>query len=486
MRVYLLWLVVVTLGVWAWRNWFVPACALVFLSVFMQRQDFPQYLLGINGLNPWNLLFVVTVLGWWLDRRAAQRPWDVPRLVTVTLAIFVFLIGVAYVRAVLDLEAIAGGADDEPGQGGPGFLGFTGEFLINRVKFIVLALMLFDGCRTRRRLLAVAGVAILAAFVYAICVMRHVPLSSLATGSTSEFMAYRHRIDRDVGLMAIDMSMLLAGAFWATLTFACLCVRRWQVRALLLGAAGAMFLGMILCHSRGSYLGFAAAGVVLGLARWRKLLLALPLTVIVVCAAVPAVPARLGMGWSAGAPASQDAHDWDQVTAGRVTDLWPAAFEQFTLAPALGFGGVACQRTAVRDRWLEGGSAPTHPHNAYLEVLLDMGVVGLLPVLVLHVGIFVLTLRLFRDRTDRVLAGVGGMGLATITVLLVTALGCQSFYPTQSTLPYWCLWALALRVVVEKSKVAWRPAANAASAPSRRFYDLGAPGLNRLGARPPA
>lgn len=449
MRIYLLWTVVAGLALYAWRNWFVSACALVVLSVVMQREDFPQYLMGINGLNPWNLLFLVTVLAWWVQRRGSGMRLELPHRTAVLLVIGLLLLFVAYLRAAFDLSSIR--LEDEGGER-PGLVGFTGEFLINRFKFVIPALLMFDGCRTRKRVMIAAGVILFSACAYALMVIRHVPISSLLSSSESVFMQYRHRIDRDIGLMAIDMSMLLAGSFWALVVFAWLAVKRRAAQVGLLGAAAVVFLGMTLCHSRGSYLGFAAVGLVLAVARWRKLLLLLPVGAAAIFVFFPAIPARLGMGLAETDYGGGQVQDWDRITAGRSTDLWPPALDQFAKGPAVGFGGMACSRTELHEEWLKRGDAPRHPHNAYLEILLDMGVIGFVPVMILYGGIFIITLRLFRNRQDDLAAAVGGMGLACITVLLVTALGCQSFYPTQSTLLCWCTWGLALRVTVDQRR----------------------------------
>ncbi len=476
MRAALIWLVVVGLAGYAWRNWFVSTCGLILLSVIMQRQDFPQYLMGINGLNPWNVLLLVVVLSWWVHRRGELRPLDLPRPVVTLLVVCSAVVFVAYARAATDLGTLSSALDTEVS-----FVGFTGEFLINRVKFVIPALLLFDGCRTRQRVAIAVGVVLAAAVAYALLVIRYVPVQSLLSASESVFMSYRHRIDRDTGLMAIDMSMLLAGAFWSTVALASLAARRRSQQVGLLAAALVLGLGMALCHSRGSYIGWAAAGMVLAAVRWRRMLLLLPVAVIAVFMLFPAIPARLSMGWNMVDEAGEEIHDWDKVTAGRSTDLWPAAFEQFYANPLLGYGGEACSRTELRDRWLEHGStAPTHPHNAYLQLLLDVGLIGFVPIMLLYGGLWLLALKLFRERRDRLAAAVGGMGLATVTVLMVTALGAQSFYPTQSTLPYWCLWALTLRVHLELSRARQQAAARYADG-GAAWPSIGWPGATAAG-----
>lgn len=453
MRVYVLWILVAGLMIAAWHSRLVPVFGLILLSVVMQRRDFPSYLMGINGLNPWNLLLLASLFAVVIRHKGSGRSLDLPWRPAVLLLTFLVLIAVAYLRAVSDLDSIPETGPDGFSELRPPVIGFTGDFLINRLKFMVPALLLFDACRTRRSIVTAVGIICFASVAYALLVIRHVPLSTLVSGSEEEFMGFRHRIDRDIGLMAIDMSMLLAGSFWALVAFTLLAVRRRWQQVLMLVPIGILFLGMVLCHSRGSYLGFAAAGLVLAVVRLRAFLLLLPVAIGAIFVFMPAIPARLGMGMGIVDAAGEMTQDWDEVTAGRVTDIWPATIEQIGKGPLLGFGGLACLRTDVYRKWAEISSdLPVHPHNAYLECLVDMGVIGFLPVMALYVGIFVMSFRAFRVRNDSLVAAVGGMGLATVTVLLVTALGCQSFYPSQSTILYWCLWGLTIRVTVERDR----------------------------------
>lgn len=452
--------------VYAWRNWFVGVLGLLCLSVVMQRREFPSYLVGIPGMNPFNLLLLATVFAWFIHLRAGGRGLDLPRNIKLLLITVLFVLFVTYLRAVVDLESIPHNPFMGRSHQRPSVMQFTGEFVINRIKFIVPAILLFDACRTRRRVLIALGVILFCALVYAGLVIKHVPISSLWTGN---YMKYRHRIDRDIGLMAIDMSMMLAAAFWATVSFTVLILKKRWHRILMCGPLAALFLGMALCHSRGSYIGFAAAGFVFALARWRFLLPALPVLGIILCAAFPSITDRMMMGIGQVGATGETVNDMDEITAGRFTHLWPAAIEQIGKGPVIGFGALACRRTELRERWAEVTGTPSHPHNAYLELLLDMGVLGALPLMIMYFGIFFMTWKLFRWRGDKFSAGVGGMGLAAITVLLVTAMGAQSFYPTQSTILSWCMWSLSLRVMLEWQR--YRAAAVAhefvAEAPTR-------------------
>lgn len=438
--------------IYAWRNWFVGVLGLLVLSVVMQRQEFPSYLVGIPGMNPFNLLLLSTVAAWAIHLKGQGRGIDMPQSVKLWFILVLIVLFVTYFRAVIDLKSIPHNPFLGRSHRRPSTMEFTGEFVINRIKFVFPALLLFDACRTRRRILIAIGVILFCALSYSVLVIKHVPISTLWQG---DYMKYRHRIDRDIGLMAIDMSMLLAAAFWAGVCATILVIRKKWQRLLMGVPLAAMFLAMALCHSRGSYLGFVAAGLVLAIARWRILLPIIPIAAIVLCSVFPSIADRMLMGVGLTSATGDTYHDMEEITAGRFTDLWPAAIEQIGKSPLIGYGALACQRTELRDKWLEVAGAPTHPHNAYLELLLDMGVFGAVPVLVVYFAILAMTWKLFRQRKDKTAAGIGGMGLAAIVVLLVTAMGAQSFYPTQSTILSWCMWALAMRMTLDMRR---RPA----------------------------
>ena len=55
---------VAILLVYAWKDWFKSLCGLILLTAVMGRQDFPESIGGIQGLNLWNILFANVFLAW--------------------------------------------------------------------------------------------------------------------------------------------------------------------------------------------------------------------------------------------------------------------------------------------------------------------------------------------------------------------------------------------------------------------------------------
>jgi O-antigen ligase len=93
-----------------------------------------------------------------------------------------------------------------------------------------------------------------------------------------------------------------------------------------------------------------------------------------------------------------------------------------------------------------------HPHSAYIEQLLDNGIIGLLIILLFYLTMVRRSFSLFRDKNNSLHIAVGGVALALILAQLITSLTAQSFYPRQGVIGMWCIMGLMLRVYVEREK----------------------------------
>ena len=142
--------------------------------------------------------------------------------------------------------------------------------------------------------------------------------------------------------------------------------------------------------------------------------------------------------------------DDNEITAGR-TLVWPLVIEKIGKSPLIGYGRNAMQRIGLRAWALDYlNDEFSHPHNAYLEYLLDNGILGFL----CGMPIYGLQLRrsyqLFLDRSDVLFEVAGGISLALLMALLIAAVGAQTFYPREGVVPMWAALAVALRVWVQR------------------------------------
>jgi O-antigen ligase len=145
-------------------------------------------------------------------------------------------------------------------------------------------------------------------------------------------------------------------------------------------------------------------------------------------------------------------HDAFAITSGR-TKIWPLVVDKIQESPLVGYGRYAMQRTGLTDyiaRVLHDEFG--HPHEAYLEVLLDNGVIGficMMPIFFLLLG---KSAGLFLDRSDVLYEAAGGVAVALLLALFIAAFGAQTFYPREGVVGMWAALGVALRVFVDRTR----------------------------------
>ena len=67
-RVTFLYVFIIFLCLYAWKDWFKSFCGLILIMAVMQHEDMPTTIFGIQGLNMWNVLFFVIFMAWVVNR----------------------------------------------------------------------------------------------------------------------------------------------------------------------------------------------------------------------------------------------------------------------------------------------------------------------------------------------------------------------------------------------------------------------------------
>lgn len=421
-RLAILGLFVCAICVYAWRDWRVSALGLLVMTILTQRDDMPTSMLGIQGLNPWNLALAVITLAWAAKRVRKRSSWGAPLWTWLTLLAYVGVVVVAFVHAVMDFGSFPDEARMTP-------MGFFSDELINPLKYCWLAFLIADSAQSPRFARLAVGAILLLGVVYALFVIKIVPIHALTDGS--DFMRYRRRIDKQVGLNANDMAKVLSITFWGIVVS----YRLWsgnKTRIVQACAAGFVMLGMLMCLSRAGYVTFVGAGLVVACLRFRKLLLLGPVGLVTVAVIFPSVVERSVMGIYARQ--EDGSYDWNEITAGRTTNLWPPIIDEIGRSPIIGHGRKAILRTAAYDRIKElEGACPNTPHNGYLEVLIDAGVIGMVAVLCMFGMALVLGAKLMFLR-DPLPQAVGGLGVVSSCGCLLNAASGGILFPDQGML----------------------------------------------------
>jgi O-antigen ligase len=441
MRVYALYLLVAFLSVYAYRHWYRSLCGLILLMAVIQHPDMPKSIVGIQGLNPWNVVLANVLVGWLLNRRREGLRWDMPRHLNILLLLYLTVMLVSFVRLIADPVGLM------EFQGRPRSLGYViSENLVNPIKWVIPGLLLFDGCRSRRRLYWGLASVLAVYVVLAVQVIRWMPPSAAVSGGALEKRSNKI-IQNEIGYSRVNMSMMLSGASWAILGITFLLKRR-RYQVMIWAVALMVAYAQALTAGRMGYVTWGAVGLTLCLLRWRKYALFLPIVPVIITLSLPGVAERMLQGFGQTDVSGQAYTDDYELTAGR-TLIWPYVFEKIGEAPLLGHGGKAMIRTGIRD-YLQNQYAERfgHPHNAYLEWLLDNGIVGFLPLMTFYVLVVVRGARLFCDRRCPDFAAVGAVTLALVLALLAASMGSQSFYPREGSVGTWGAFGLMMRLSV--------------------------------------
>lgn len=440
LRVIFCLLLVLGFSWYAYRNWFTSLCAAVCLMAFVKHPDMPRNVAGLPGFNLWNILIANVLIAWWIQRRNEGPTSAVPKAFKVVLYLYFAVVFTAFLRFFIHPTNYYAGTRMDI------FL----DYFVNSIRFLIPAFLFFDGCRTRERAIGAMGAIVLFYFLLAVQVVRYMGFHPDFSGSELSGRASRI-IQHSVGYDRVDMSMMLSGASWAALALSNAVEKKWHKWSLR-GMALVIMLGHALTGGRTGYVTWGIVGLILCVLRWRKLLPLIPVAVIAVVALMPSVRERMlaGFGGQTGNIVVQQ--DDSAITSGR-SIVWPVVIAQIKKAPLFGYGRLGMVTTGladyVRDK-LED-SFP-HPHEAYLEMMLDSGIIGLLCVLPIYLLSLKRSAGLFLDRSDVLYEAAGGMALALVLALLFASFGAQTLYPRESVVGMWAAIGVALKISVERQR----------------------------------
>lgn len=452
-RLTLLSLFLGFLTLYAWKDWYKALCGMILLMAVVEHPDMPKALFGIQGFSPWNIGFASVVMAWISSRGKERLTWDMPQGISRMLFLYFAVVIVSFVRMMADrsgLETYSTGA-------------LVSEHLINSIKWVVPGLMLFDGCRNRDRFRFALYCLLGIYFLLGLQVIKWMPLSAATSGGGMSERSLKI-ISNEIGYHRVNLSMMLAGASWAIFATRPLVAGGFRSVALL-SACLAVVFAQALTAGRAGYVTWGVVGLVLCIIRWRKYLLLAPLVVIAVALAAPGVVERMSQGFSPGTrdvnqrlirmtgQGDPDKPDLYTITAGRNV-AWPVVIGKIKESPLFGHGRLAMQRTGIAAFLLnEYGERFGHPHSAYLEMLLDNGLVGFILVVPFYLVILKKGIVLFRDSRSPVYVAIGGVVVSLVLALLAASSASQTFYPREGSVGMWCAIGLMLRVWVERSRI---------------------------------
>ncbi len=425
-------LVVVVLGAVAW-DCRIGAIALIVLLPLSETHLIPREMFGVTGLSPLNLLLVGTVIGYFVSGSKAFRPKSTRTMDSGILWFFVLPVllaganGMQHVDEVLPVFHENGMVEFE----GP-WEYLTGE-VVKPLFFVAYAwlvsVLIRDSEKPERYLWPLLISALLMALVtIGGIALTGFSLAELAAPRARKTLAWLGMHNNDLGPMfvaSVAIFLHAAGPQKAALRF-------W-----LLAAASMCALAAMLTFSRNAFLmllivlaGFFFGGKI----GWR-----LSMGVVVLLLAALLLPrefvnrATTGIGQGSVMNADEDA-----LTAGRVSGIWIPVLRDAVETPVFG-AGIQAMLWSASGFNEETGDAIGHPHNAYLRLFLEMGVVGLALVLWFFWGLFSKARKLGSDPRlspqEQAMAQAAKWALIAMAVQGLTG---GAFTPLPSQVFVWC------------------------------------------------
>jgi O-antigen ligase len=338
----------------------IGAVLLVLMLPIESSTLIPHSIFGITGLNPVNAMLGATLVSYLLRGRLQQTGRLVPPPL-LWLYVLPLVIGGALG---------AGHAEDIA----PALLevlhffdapGYLRDIVVKPLQMVLIALLVGAAvARSQKpeRFLVPLGIS-----MWAMCLLS---LSAVARTSLSlaELSAPTARTFLSgLGMHANDLGRMYAVAY-ALLLFAWSESRNRTFKLACVATMGIVALALIFTFSRGAFLGFLIVNALFLLWRFNAKTAAIALLAAIALFLVlpPEVFQRASLGFD---------EDANAVTAGRIDGIWLPLLPEIWRSPiwGSGLGSVMWSEPMRAGLMLD----VTHPHNAYLEALLDVGLVGL-------------------------------------------------------------------------------------------------------------
>ncbi|OPY94479.1 hypothetical protein A5906_12960 [Bradyrhizobium sacchari] len=397
---------------------------LAFLLPFASSQLVPRELFEITGLNPFNILFGLTLLSLFAASAFRRENIQFVRFPT-TFWIYVGIMTLGACLGVGSVERAIVLPNLEPLTKTAYLLDFAKSMIMLAVAWLAAVLSRSGNGRPVIWALAAAYTTFFVV-IAGYFVIDGISLQGLAAGDR-DFLSW-------IGLHANEIG-LLANIGFAILLHAALATSAPWSRAILLACAGAAAMMAALTFSRAAFVGIA---IILGSYMWKQrgmgqFLLALFAIVMVLLLLPDAFIERASTGLATG--------DQQAITAGRL-DLWLVLIGTFWEAPIIG-GGLYSTLWATPN--LRGLMLPVaHPHNAYLAVALDLGIVGVVVVAAFFWSVWRTFSHLSKHHVDPQWRGVFEGCMVGLLCLAADGFTDGRFTPTPPQAALWLCYGLAL------------------------------------------
>ena len=352
------------------RDFRIGVVFLIVLMPISRSWVFPHAMLGVTGLNPFNLLLVATLGSYILRGLSAKSTGRL--LPRPLLWLYIVPILVAGAMGAFHIDEIPSFLLENEVIEFDNVIGYIRDVVLKPLMMVFFAMLVGVAASQSEKpekfiVPAVIAIWVMSVMVIVFVAMSGISLNEMASSESREFLSA-------LGMHANALGRLYVSGY-AILLFVWIDAKGRGIRLALLVSMGLATVALILTFSRGAFLSFILVNFLFLL--WRRNvktwiffgLLAAGVLLILPSAVYERMATGFGNGFDSGAGV---------ITAGRVEFLWLPLLPEILKSPIYGQGLDAIL-------WSEpmraGGGvtflAVEHPHNGYLQALLDMGIIGL-------------------------------------------------------------------------------------------------------------
>lgn len=417
---------------------YVIALAVLMLP-FSPAQFMPREIMGVTGLNPFNVTLVLGALLLLLRYLLQPNQVRIPSpsrffWLYVGLLLLATLHGMSHVGDIPSYFKILQIISFESVSG------YFAEVLIKPLLILAAALLLAVGIRNSRRpgfylVPLFLSSVVLPLSVIADVLVSHESLSAMVGGGASFS-----------GMHANELGMM----FNMALALGLFCLFGHPPRAvkwLLFVNTAILMLGILLTFSRGAYLGFLVVLTYFLYRRgsFRMMFAAALLVPLALLLTPPAVFERAATGVGSG--------DIAAISAGRVDEIWRPLLPDVAANIVLGRGlsSVLWSEPAHTNDFFMSGRIG-HTHSAYLGMVLDVGLLGAIIVIAFFVHLWRLFISLAALHPVPLWRDFFQGASACVLVLLVQGITDDRFTPTVEQCYLWLAYGLALGFVARRRR----------------------------------
>jgi hypothetical protein len=323
---------------------------------------FPHSVFGVTGLNPLNLVLFATLVSYLL--RGERLKTFVPKPLFWLLIVPIAIAGLIGSRHVDEIYPYFYDVEIIHFTDG---LGYLRDLLVKPMFTVLAALLIAQAVMKSKKTESFLVPFIVAVWVMSLMAIGYVVFEGVSLGTLA--LTYERTFFSALGMHANDLGRLYAVAY-ALLLFTWGETKDLKLKSVIFVTMGVLTLALLFTFSRGAFVGWIGVNVLYLIWKFNARTAGLAfLAGGIGLAFMPgAVISRMSLGFVGGG-------DVNLVSAGRVDEIWIPLLPELFKSPLWGNGLDATMW--AKALWAEMMLPVTHPHNAYLQAILDMGLLGM-------------------------------------------------------------------------------------------------------------